>query len=65
MQAVDVCRQLMYGGMCGGIRHVAPTCLTCLTSLTCVMSHGVACISRLMRLSDEMISAAARLCARH
>ena len=54
-RAVDVCRQLMYAG----IRHVALTCLTCLTtSVVCGMSLGVACISRLMRLSYVMISPA-------
>ena len=51
--AVDVCRPLMYAG----IRHVVLTCLTCL-SVVCGMSHGVACIGRLMRLSDVMISPA-------
>jgi hypothetical protein len=56
-RAASCMQQLMYGAV-DVCRPVALTCLTCLTSVTCVMSHGVACIRRLMRLSDVMISAA-------
>jgi hypothetical protein len=53
-RAASCMQQLMYGAV-DVCRHVA---LTSLTSVTCVMSHGVACIRRLMRLSDVIISPA-------